>query len=79
MLLIIGIIFAYCRVWPPMVVVVSGSMEHPPPLPEEPRSYIGVIDTGDLVLVKKVNKVSDIITYVEGEKTGYHHQYHTFG
>ena len=64
--------FAYSGNWPPMVVIESGSMEHDNnPLYSEPRySHIGTIDTGDLVVVKKAEK-SDIVTYLEGKKTGY--------
>ena len=64
--------FAYSGNWPPMVVIESGSMEHDNnPLYSEPRySHIGTIDTGDLVVVKKVKK-SDIVTYLEGKKTDY--------
>ncbi len=56
------ILLAYCRVWPPMVVVESGSMMH------GPNSHIGVIDTGDMVLVRGVKERSDILTYMEGEE-----------
>jgi signal peptidase len=65
-------LYAYCGIWPPMVVVESGSMEHPPS-PFEHKSYIGVIDTGDMVFVKKVNasQGADVITYVQGEASGY--------
>jgi len=64
--------FAYSGNWPPMVVIESGSMEHDDnPLYPEPRySHIGVIDTGDLVVVKQAEK-KDIVTYLEGKKTGY--------
>ena len=64
--------FSYSGNWPPMVVIESGSMEHDNnPLYSEPRySHIGTIDTGDLVVVKKVKK-SDIVTYLEGKKTDY--------
>jgi signal peptidase len=46
-------------IWPPMVVVESGSMMH------GKDSAIGIIDTGDLTLVKKVESRHDIITYIE--------------
>ena len=64
--------FAYSGNWPPMVVIESGSMEHDNnPLYEEPGyTHIGTIDTGDLVIVKKVEK-EDIVTYLQGKKTGY--------
>ena len=63
-------LYAYCGIWPPMVVIESGSMEHPPD--DFTRiSYVGIIDTGDMVFVKKVNGVDDVITYVQGEGTDY--------
>jgi signal peptidase len=46
-----------------MVVVESESMMH------GTDSQIGIIDTGDLTLVKKVDTRHDIITYVEGRGT----------
>jgi signal peptidase len=68
--LIVGIIllslFLYTGNWPPMVVVESQSMQH-----SDDESFVGVIDTGDLVLVQDVHSTSDIITYVEGQATGY--------
>ena len=64
--------FAYSGNWPPMVVIESGSMEHDDnPLYPEPRySHLGIIDTGDLVIVKQAEK-KDIVTYLEGKKTDY--------
>lgn len=68
--LIVGIIllalFLYTGNWPPMVVVESKSMQH-----SNTESFVGVIDTGDLVLVQNAPSESDIITYVEGRATGY--------
>ena len=48
-----------------MVVVETGSMEH-----SENRSFVGVIDTGDMVFIKKVGSHSDVTTYVEGRFVG---------
>ena len=64
--------FAYSGNWPPMVVIESGSMEHDNnPLYAEPGyTHLGIIDTGDLVIVKETEK-SDIVTYLEGKNTGY--------
>jgi len=64
--------FAYSGNWPPMVVIESGSMEHDdnPLYPEPGYTHLGIIDTGDLVIVKASDK-SDIVTYLEGKKTGY--------
>ncbi|HEY4704447.1 MAG TPA: S26 family signal peptidase [Thermoplasmata archaeon] len=64
--IILGAVFAYTQVWPPMVVVESDSMQH-----SRTTSFLGVIDTGDLVLVQAVHQASDIVTYVEGRSQGY--------
>jgi signal peptidase len=58
--------YAYTGVWPPLVVVESQSMQH-----GDQTSYIGVIDTGDLVFVQGAPQRSDVITYIEGRATGY--------
>jgi signal peptidase len=69
-LLIVGIIMAsilvYSQTSPPMVVIESDSMQH-----SDTESYIGTIDTGDLVLVRNAPAKSDVTTYVEGRGTGY--------
>jgi signal peptidase len=62
---IMGSLYAYTGIWPPMVVIESGSMQH-----SSDQSYVGIIDTGDIVLVKE-SSFSDITTYVEGRATGY--------
>lgn len=72
-LVIMLILYAYCGVWPPMVVVESSSMQH-----SNERSYIGVIDTGDMVFVKRVDNADILITYINGEATDYS-KYGTFG
>lgn len=66
--------YAYTGLWPPLVVVESESMMHS----EENVSYIGVIDTGDLVLVKSVDSPSDIETYMDGYVSG-HRTYDDYG
>jgi len=58
-------LYAYTGMWPPLVVVESDSMQH-----SSDRSYIGVIDAGDLVLDKETNP-DTIITYLQGQPTGY--------
>ena len=63
---VLGGIYAFTQVWPPMVVVESASMQH-----ENGVSHIGVIDTGDLVLVQHAPARSDVITWVEGKASGY--------
>ena len=59
-------LFAYCGIWPPMVVVESGSMQR-----FNDKSLVGVIDTGDMVFVKKVGGTDDLVTYVDGEASDY--------
>ena len=66
-LIIVAVMFAYTGVWPPMVVIESGSMMHD----DSPYGKIGTIDPGDFTFVKKVNSRNDIVTYYQGEKTGY--------
>jgi signal peptidase len=65
LLLLIGTLYTYTGNWPPLVVVQSGSMQH-----SDTESSVGVIDTGDLVFVKKVDDTSRIVTYVEGKQKG---------
>lgn len=55
-------------VQPPFTVVESQSMQH------SNSSEIGIIDTGDMVLLKNPNNTS-IVSYVEG----YHSGYSSFG
>ncbi len=63
--IIFGGLYAYTQVWPPIVVIESGSMQH------GSDSHIGTIDTGDIVLVKRIYSPDDVITYVEGRIKGY--------
>lgn len=65
--------FIYTGVWPPLVVVESRSMQH-----SNDESAVGIIDTGDLVLVKKVGGEFDIVTYLEGEREN-HRTYGDYG
>jgi len=73
-ILVLLAMFAYTGLWPPLVVVESNSMMHG----EDNLSHIGTIDTGDLVLVKKVDKASDVETYVDGLSSG-HKTYGDYG
>lgn len=57
---------AYSGVSPPFTVINSGSMMH------SSESEVGIIDTGDMLLVKDPDS-KEIVTYVEGSKTGYRH------
>ncbi len=58
-------LYAYTQNWPPIVIVESGSMQH------GSESHMGIIDTGDIVLVKKVYSEEVVVSYVEGRMSGY--------
>jgi len=62
--LIIGAPTAYAQNWPPAVIIESSSMMHR----DSETSYgrVGTIDPGDLVLVKTIDSVDDVRTFVEG-------------
>jgi signal peptidase len=72
--LVLLAMYAYTGQWPPLVVIESNSMMHG----DDNLSHIGTIDTGDLVLVQKVDSVSDIVTYAEGFVSG-HRTYGDYG
>ncbi|MBX8631842.1 MAG: hypothetical protein M1417_00525 [Candidatus Thermoplasmatota archaeon] len=63
-LLIIGGLYVYAGNWPPMVVVESGSMQH-----SSTYAYLGDLNIGDMVVVKRVSSVSQIVTYVQGAES----------
>ncbi len=65
-LIVFLVLWAYSGVWPPIVVVESGSMQH-----DDYESHVGVIDTGDLVLVQNTNSPGEIETYVHGKCSGH--------
>ncbi|WP_455392138.1 S26 family signal peptidase [[Eubacterium] cellulosolvens] len=64
-LIILGSFYGYAGRWPPVVVVESNSMMH------GEDSTVGTMDTGDLVIVKKVSSKNDITTYAQGLKDNY--------
>jgi len=72
--LVLLAMYAYTGLWPPLVVVESDSMMHG----TDNLSHIGIIDTGDLVLVRDIGAVDDIETYVDGFVFG-HKTYGEFG
>ena len=72
--LVLVAMFAYSGLWPPLVVIESNSMMHG----EDNTSHIGTIDTGDLVLVKKVDRPAQIQTYIDGLSNG-HRTYGDYG
>lgn len=68
-MLVFGALFLYSGMNKPLTVVESGSMQH-----SDNESKIGVIDTGDIVVMVKPDK-KKITSYVEG----YHNGYSKFG
>src|SRR6266508_3050491 len=58
--------YAYAGTWPPLVVVESSSMQH-----SDRESFLGVIDTGDMVFQQAAPTRSSVITYIEGRASGY--------
>lgn len=56
----IGALYLYTGILKPLSVVESKSMQH-----SDDRSYIGIIDTGDMIIVRSPDK-KPIITYIEG-------------
>jgi len=65
------ILYLWTNVWPPVVVVESGSMMH------GDDSSIGPADTGDLVVVKET-ACEDIVTWSMGKASG-HERYGDYG
>jgi signal peptidase len=64
--IVLGALYVYGGRWPPMVVVESESMQH-----SDEWSYVGVIDTGDLTLVRILDKSGPVVTWVEGRDSDY--------
>jgi signal peptidase len=69
-LLVVFLVFvalwAYSGVWPPIVVVESSSMQH-----DDFSSSVGVIDTGDLVIVQNTNSFKEVEPYVQSQCSGH--------
>lgn len=65
-LIIIGALVLYSGAWPPLVVVESRSMQH-----SNAESFIGVVDTGDMVILKKVGGIGEIRPYLDSLADGY--------
>src|SRR5437867_4490937 len=73
---VLGGLFVFTGVWPPMVVVESGSMMHAlctapstPSFCDAAVGYgkFGTIDPGDMVFVKKIDKREDVATLAEAQ------------
>lgn len=73
-ILVLVMMWAYTGLWPPLVVVESNSMMHG----DDNLSSVGTIDTGDLVLVRKVTSVDNVETYMDGVVSG-HRTYGDYG
>lgn len=65
MVALYGGILVYSSTSPPFSVIQSGSMQH-----SQDESAVGILDTGDMVLVRDPGKVH-IQSYVEGYQSGY--------
>ncbi len=50
----------------PLSVIMSSSMQH-----DNDESELGVIDTGDVMIIKSPTKLDSIQSYIEGIQTGY--------
>ncbi len=68
-IIVFGGMYLYSGLNKPLTVVESGSMQH-----SETESSIGVIDTGDIIVMVSTEK-KPITSYVEG----YHNGYSNFG
>ncbi|HVO77337.1 MAG TPA: S26 family signal peptidase, partial [Methanomassiliicoccales archaeon] len=64
--LIIASLMVYSGSWPPLVVVESASMQH-----SDTTSYIGVIDTGDLVIQKRISNMNEVTPYLNAYASAY--------
>lgn len=83
--IVLMLLWSYTGQWfqAPMVAIESGSMEHEPPkYPAPPFGRLGTIDAGDMVLVKKVYTVDDIVVHGSefgGAQATDDQQYFTYG
>ena len=70
-LVLLMILWVYTGQWfgAPMVAIESGSMMHL----DEPFGRMGTIDAGDMVLLVKVNSLSDISTQIAKDSNNYHY------
>ncbi len=70
-LIILTLLWAYTGQWfgAPMVAIESGSMMHE----NEPFGRIGTIDAGDMVLLVKVNSLSEVVTQGAKDSNNFHY------
>jgi len=71
--LLLGAAYAYTDNWPPAVIVESKSMQH------GNGFTFGVINTGDIVGVKKIDNFNQVITYVQARTQGSPIDYGDYG
>lgn len=71
-LLIIGPVSQAVGLYNHALVIESGSMQH-----SDTSSYIGVVDTGDILLMRELPS-QELVTYVDGVATG-HQAFGSFG
>jgi signal peptidase len=64
-ILVLSSLYAYTQVWPPFVVIESSSMQH------GYQYKYGIINAGDIVIVKHITSINQIQTYVQGEADGF--------
>ncbi|MGC8995623.1 MAG: hypothetical protein ACP5JT_02900 [Thermoplasmata archaeon] len=65
LILIISSLYLYSGNWPPLTIIESDSMQH------GSQFTWFVLNTGDIVIVKKISNYSDIVTYVQGRLENY--------
>jgi signal peptidase len=66
-------ILIYTGNWPSMMIVESDSMQH-----SDDEAFLGVMDTGDMVLIKSIEGKNDVVSYMKGKRTG-HETYDEYG
>lgn len=66
-------LFLYTGNWPPAVIVESSSMQH------GNNFVFGVINTGDIVGVKKISSFKDVQTYLVAREEGHPINYGEYG
>ena len=73
LIIFFGGILIYTGNWPSMMIVESDSMQH-----SDDEAFLGVMDTGDMVLIKSIEDKDDIVSYMKGKRTG-HETYDEYG
>lgn len=71
--IIFSSVYLYTDNWPPAVVVESSSMQH------GNNFVFGVINTGDIVGVKRINSFQDVQTYLVARESGKPFNYGEYG